>query len=148
MEDQVQACSLCRQMKPKTEYTHRKRECKDCRRRKAREFYKANSERIKEERREWKAKFRNDHREKITCECGCLVCEYNIQKHRNTEKHKNKLAGVEKERKQLVTYYDEHNNLKKVFLYLEPSLYARFRKMRDYERKLTNYKILKDLMII
>ena len=51
----------------------------DCRRRKAREFYKANSERIKEERREWKAKFRNDHREKITCECGCLVCEYNIQ---------------------------------------------------------------------
>ena len=60
---------------------------------------------------------------KITCECGCLVCEYNIQKHGNTEKHKNKLAGIQLERKQLVTYYDEHNNLKKVFLYLEPSIY-------------------------
>ena len=113
MAEQTQACSLCGQMKPKTEYTHRKRECKDCRRRKAREFYKANSERLKEDGREYKAKYRAERANKTTCECGAVVCEYKLQEHKTRLKHKNKLAGVEKERKQLVTYYDEHNNLKK-----------------------------------
>ena len=147
-EEQTQECSLCLQLKPKIEYTRRNRQCKDCRNKKRTESYEANKERILEESRQRKAKYRIEHSGKVTCECGALVCEYNLLKHKTTKKHVNKIAGIEKEKKQLITYYDEMNHLKKVFLYVEPSTYRTFKKMREQERKLTNYKILNDLKII
>ena len=87
MEELTQACSLCMVMKPKTDYTHRKRECKECRNEKRKQFYIANKERIKEESRQRKAKYREEHKGKITCECGALICEYKIQRHKESYRY-------------------------------------------------------------
>ena len=46
-----------------------------------------NKEQVKEQNKERYEKHRDDLREKITCECGCIVCNGRLKKHQQTKKH-------------------------------------------------------------
>lgn len=55
------------------------------------EYYKDNKEKMKENNKEYyknnKNKVLEKMREKITCDCGCIICNTNINRHRKSQKH-------------------------------------------------------------
>ena len=136
-------CSACGEIKPKTEF--KKGRCKECRCKYSHEYYLANKEIILENK-----KYREEKKEKIykkvTCDCGCVVCLKSLQQHKLSQKHTNKINGATREPKKILTYYDEENNNKRVFIYVEPDVYNKFQKAIRYNKN--NYKILKEMNII
>ena len=141
-----QPCSACGLLKPKIEYTRRKRECKDCRNKKQREFYKANRERLIEEKKECKKKNKEKIYRKVTCECGVIICHRSLERHKQSQKHKDKMAGVIRQRKVPIRYYDEENNFKAVDLYVMPNVKREFEKIPMNFK--TTYKRLKEIKLI
>ena len=176
MKMETKICKTCKTEKPMNEFSTRQAKCKQCRRTQRREQYKESNKSIKEENKQSKSitcecgrtitrvclkkhqkskkHFENIQR-KIEENAVYDYDDMDYPKHIITQV--NPIHNLEPEKiskkerkdgKQLVTYYDETNNLKKIFLYVEPATFSTFRKMREKERKLTNYKILKDLNLI
>ena len=50
-----------------------------------------NKERLKQYRIDNKDRINIQHKEKITCECGCEILKCILKRHKNTEKHKKKM---------------------------------------------------------
>lgn len=55
------------------------------------EFYENNKDKIKEYQKEYaennKIKINEKRKEKITCECGCLICKGDLARHKQSKKH-------------------------------------------------------------
>jgi len=70
--------------------------------RKMKEYYKEyvenNKEKIKENRKNYyennRKKINDYFNQKITCECGCLICKGNIIRHQKTQKHKELMEKI------------------------------------------------------
>ena len=66
---------------------------------KDRNYYKLHAEEIKQHKREYREKMTQEQkqaikdrkREKISCECGCMIARSDIAKHKKTQKHKDLL---------------------------------------------------------
>ena len=146
-ETKMQLCTFCNESKPKTEYSQRRKECKECRNKKFRVFYEQHKEEILEKKKEYREANKEKVYGKCTCVCGAIVCCKNLQIHTESQKHKNKVENIHIERKQPITYYDELNNNKKVFIYVQKQVFDNFQKIRGRETK-SNYKILKDMKMV
>ena len=57
------------------------------------QYNKINKEKILEQKKQYyemnKAKILEKQKEKITCECGAVVCKYNLTRHKKSKKHIN-----------------------------------------------------------
>ena len=69
----------------------RDKEYRDKNKEKIAEYYENNKEQILEKRRKYyqmnKEKILEKEKEKITCECGCIVNKYALTRHKKTQKH-------------------------------------------------------------
>ena len=144
----TQICTKCNEEKPVDDYTDGRNHCKECRNEQRKRYYLANKETILQASRQYKKEIRDINRVKIECDCGSKIYRYNLDSHIESKKHKNFLiTGSGKEKKELITYYDESNNYKKVFLRVDLETLQSFKYNRANERT-TNYKVLKDMNII
>ena len=143
----TQECSLCGKIKPKTEYTQRKRECQECRRVKSREYYIANREKVLEYKKDYREQNEDKLKAKTVCECGVTVCLVGIERHKQSKKHIDKLEGNVKQKKDIISYYAEDGGLKKKFVYVKREVYEEFASNRS-RMLCTNYKILKQMNLI
>jgi len=143
----TQECSLCGKIKPKTEYTQRKRECQECRRVKSREYYIANREKVLEDQKGYREHNKDKLKTKTICECGVTVCLSGLERHKQSKKHIDKLEGNVKPKKDIISYYAEDGGLKKKFVYVKREVYEEFASNRS-RMLCTNFKILKQMNII
>jgi hypothetical protein len=67
------------------------------------EYYEANKEHINKLNREYnkeykkvnKVKIQEYRKEKITCDCGCIICKGDISSHKKTNKHINLMKTIQ-----------------------------------------------------
>ena len=62
------------------------------------QYYKENKNEISEQRKQYhkehKDEIREKKRQKVTCECGCIVVRYGLSNHRKTKKHIDLIAKL------------------------------------------------------
>jgi hypothetical protein len=67
---------------------------------KSKEYRENNKEKIKEINKEWyennKEKISERRKEKVTCQCGFIVCKKNLKRHQKSQKHKNFMLSLNK----------------------------------------------------
>jgi len=60
--------------------------------------YHDNREKISERRKQLyqdnREKILEYNKEKVSCECGCILSKYHLSRHRNTDKHKKKMEAL------------------------------------------------------
>ena len=141
---ETKTCSLCNQDKLLNEYTQRKKECRECRNKKGREYYKAHKEEIIERKEQYRRAMKNH---KIECACGAVVQNLNLDRHKESQKHKNFIEGKIKEKKLTISYYDEDCDMKKQFITVDKEKYHEFQGIRSRLLE-SNYKNLKRIKYI
>ena len=56
-------------------------------------YREQNKEKIAEKQKEYKKQNKEKLAEKVTCECGCIVSRINLQRHKKSKKHLDKIKG-------------------------------------------------------
>ena len=64
-------------------------ENKEKRAKQIKEWYEDNKENKKQQSKKYREENKDKIREKITCECGCIVCKTELNRHQKTKKHLN-----------------------------------------------------------
>ena len=82
----------------KTEINEKQKEYYEANKEKKKEYREANETEITAYKKEWfqehKVEIMEKRQKKATCECGCVVLEHNLQEHKKTKKHINRMAST------------------------------------------------------
>ena len=139
-------CYKCGETKSVELFTKTKNLCKRCNNEKHKKYYQENKEketkRLKEYKEENKEEINEKRKEKYVCECGSTIRKETKKLHESTTKHKNFVAGIEKEVLYAIYYYDEDDNNKKKVLRFTKQKYEEFQKAINRQR-INNFKVLK-----
>ena len=147
---ETQKCSMCREEKPITDYTHRKRECRVCRNIKGRSFYNVHKERILDDKKQYREENRGMTLRKVTCDCGAVIANNNLVVHKRSQKHLKYVVLKERtESNKLwqITYYDEEDGYKQNVVWVTEERYNEFHRVRNYYVG-SNYNLIKEMELI
>ena len=139
-------CYRCGETKSVELFAKKKNLCKHCHNEDVKQHYHKNRETILQNQadyREYNQETISEKRkEKYVCECGSTIRKENKKLHESTTKHKNFVAGIEKEVLYVVYYYDEDDNNKKKVIRFTKHKYEEFQKAINRQR-INNFKVLK-----
>ena len=60
----------------------------------SKKYFQENKEQLIEYKKEWYETNKEKLLEKMTCECGCIICKNSLTSHLKTAKHLNKIVGI------------------------------------------------------